>query len=168
MRAFLNVEFPRVQARRVDLVLLLEDGSILHIEIQSTNGRRIKYRMVTYYALIKETYLLPVRQVVLYVGDKPMTMPDRLEEDGNTFIYELIDIRDFDAEAMMATGRPADLALAILGGGGKLKLVQILKEAAKLEGAERDRVLAQVLLASVRLHASRPALENRRGFVRVS
>jgi hypothetical protein len=68
-----------------------------------------------YYALIKQTYNRPLRQAILYVGEPRMTMPDRLEEDGNRLVYELIDIREFDAEAMMKTGDAADLALARWG-----------------------------------------------------
>ncbi len=146
VKAFLNVELPRVQERRVDLVVLLEDETILHVEIQSTNDGSIVYRMITYYALIKQTYRRPVRQVILYVGEDRMKMPDRLEEDGNRLVYGLMDIREFDAEALMATGNRADLALAVLGGGGGANLRGILQKAAKLKGAARGRVLAQILL----------------------
>lgn len=156
VRAFLNVELPRVQERRVDLVLLLEDDTILHVEIQSANDSSIVYRMVTYYALIKQTYKRPVRQVVLYVGEDRMNMPDQLEEDGNRLVYGLIDIREFDAEALMATGNHADLALAVLAGRGNMCLSKILNKAASLRGSARDRVLAQiVLLAGLRGVAGR-------------
>ncbi len=33
IKAFLNVEFPKVQGRRVDLAILLDDDTILHVEI---------------------------------------------------------------------------------------------------------------------------------------
>ena len=87
-----------------------------------------------------------MRQVVLYVGEPPMNMPDGLEADGNRLAYELIDMREFDAEALMATGNPADLALALLARGGKERLEEILRRAAKLKGAARNRVLAQLLI----------------------
>jgi hypothetical protein len=69
IRAFLNVELPKVQDRKLDLVLLLEDGSILHIEIQSTHDSEIAYRMLDYYSLLKRRYKRPTRQVLLYVGE---------------------------------------------------------------------------------------------------
>lgn len=37
VREVLNVELARVEERRADLVLLLADGTILHIEFQSSN-----------------------------------------------------------------------------------------------------------------------------------
>jgi hypothetical protein len=36
---FLNVELPKVQERRVDLVARLKDGSIFHLEFQASNDR---------------------------------------------------------------------------------------------------------------------------------
>jgi hypothetical protein len=146
VREFLNVELPRVQQRRVDLVILLEGNTILHVEIQSANDRNIAYRMLTYYALVKQAYKRPVRQVILYVGEDRLKMPDRLEEDGNRFVYGVSDIREFDAEELMTTGNQADLALAVLAGGGKSRLSGILKKAARLKGPARNRVLAQILL----------------------
>ena len=65
VKEFLNVELPKVQQRRVDLVLSLEDGKILHIEFQSENDRFMPYRMVEYWSLIKRTFKRPLRQVVL-------------------------------------------------------------------------------------------------------
>lgn len=43
IRAFLNVDLARVLERRADLVILLEDGTILHIEFQSTNDKDMAY-----------------------------------------------------------------------------------------------------------------------------
>ncbi|MDX1980192.1 MAG: hypothetical protein SFV51_07985 [Bryobacteraceae bacterium] len=39
VRAFLNVELPKVQQRRVDLAVLLADDTILHIEFHGRNDR---------------------------------------------------------------------------------------------------------------------------------
>ncbi len=61
VRAFLNVEFPRMMERRADLVVLLEDGSILHIEFQSRNDKEIAYRSGIYGLLIWHRYRCPIR-----------------------------------------------------------------------------------------------------------
>jgi hypothetical protein len=146
VKAFLNVELPKVQERRVDLVILLEDDTILHIELQSTNDRKIAFRMGYYYLLLKQQYGLPVRQVLLYVGAARMAMPDRVEADGNLLAYRLMDIREFDAVAMASTGQPADLALSVLAGRADKRLPEILKRAARLRGTARQRVIAQILI----------------------
>ena len=146
VRQFLNVELPKVQERRVDLAILLEDDTILHIEVQSTNDRKIAFRMGHYYLLLKEQYGLPVKQVLLYVGGAQLGMPDRVEADGNLLLFRLLDIRKFDVGVLSATGRRADLALAILAGGADQRLPEIIKRAARLKGPARSRILAQILI----------------------
>ena len=66
----LNVELPEVRKRNPDLLLLLDDDSILHIELQTYNDKRMAERMLEYKLLIKSRYEdRDVRQVVVYVGN---------------------------------------------------------------------------------------------------
>ena len=90
--------------------------------------------MMNYSALIKQSYQYPVRQVILYVGEGRMRMPDRIEKNGSRPAYEFIDIRDFDAGAMMETGNHGDLALAVLC-GRQGKTAQHLEKGGPVEGA---------------------------------
>jgi hypothetical protein len=60
----------------------------------------------------------------------------------------LIDIRELDARALMASGNPADLALATLASGGPEQVVEIWKRAARLEGVERQRAFYRIGLLS--------------------
>ena len=46
----LNSVFPNTKERRVDLLLELEDNSILHIEFQTSNDKDMLYRMLEYYS----------------------------------------------------------------------------------------------------------------------
>jgi predicted transposase YdaD len=149
IRAFLNVELPKVQDRKLDLVLLLEDGSILHIEIQSTHDSEIAYRMLDYYSLLKRRYKRPTRQVLLYVGEGKLHMPDRIAEDGNLVRWTVLDIREIDASVLLETANPGDIALAILAGGGDSRIPEILKCASRLKGPARERLLTQIVLLAV-------------------
>src|SRR5438094_4387588 len=101
VREFLNVELPKVQERRVDLVLSLEDGSILHVEFQSTNDKNMAYRTLEYWSLIKRRFRRPLRQIVLYVGQARPSIVNRLEEDDLTFQYGVMDIREIEATGLM-------------------------------------------------------------------
>ncbi|HXQ25987.1 MAG TPA: hypothetical protein VN822_06240 [Candidatus Acidoferrales bacterium] len=148
VKEFLNVELPKVQERRVDLVLSLEDGSILHIEFQSTNDRNMAYRMVEYWPLIKRRFKRPLRQVVLYVGQARPAIVNRLEEDDLQFSYGVMDIREIEAELLMKSGNHGDLALAVLAGGGDARLRDILHQAAAVKGSRRDQLLAKILVLS--------------------
>ena len=146
VREFLNVELPAVHSRRVDLVLLLADGAILHIELQSRNDRKMAFRMAEYWLLLKRLYLRPVRQVVLYVGPGRPRMSSRLDEDNFQFYCPVVDIRKIEAAELMRSGNPGDLALAILAGGGKAQAPEILRRAAALRGPARDKLLARILI----------------------
>ena len=148
VREVLSVELARVEERRADLVLLLADETILHIEFQSGNDKDMPYREGIYCLLIGQKYRRPVRQVVLYVGHAKMRMVNHVDLGETRCAYMLMDIRQMDARALMASRRPADLALAMLAGGGPELLIEITKRASGLRGAERERVLSQMALLS--------------------
>ena len=148
VRQVLNVELPRVLERRADLVLLLANGTILHIEFQSFNDKDMPYREGIYCLLIGEKYRTHVRQVVLYVGQEKMRMKDRVDLGETKVAYTLMDIRDMEAHELMASGRPGDLALAMLAKGGSSQTMEIAKRAASLKGAERERVLNHLVALS--------------------
>lgn len=77
----LNVEMPKVQANRLDLVGWLEDRKLFHGELQSTNDLEMLYRMIEAAAYLGRHHeVLPV-QAVVYVGDERMRMDDRLRSE---------------------------------------------------------------------------------------
>ena len=65
VREVLNVELARVEERRADLVYLLADETLLHIEFQSDNDKDMPYREGIYCLLLGQKYRRRVRQVVL-------------------------------------------------------------------------------------------------------
>ena len=144
----LSVELARVEERRADLVLLLADGTIFHIEFQSRNDQDMPYREGIYCLLLGQKYRRRMRQVVLYVGEAKMRMEDHVDLGEMKSGFTLMDIREMDARKLMASGRPGDLALAMLAGGGPERVLEIAKRAVGLRGAERQRVLSQLVLLS--------------------
>ncbi|MEO8127498.1 MAG: hypothetical protein ABJF23_03505 [Bryobacteraceae bacterium] len=148
VKEVLNVELARVEERRADLVLSLADGPILHLEFQSTNDRDMPYREGIYCLLLGQKYRRRVRRVVLYVGQPRMRMKDYVQLGETRYSYSLLDIRELDARELMASGRPGDLALAMLAGGGEKQVFAIAKLASELTGRERRRALSQLLLLS--------------------
>jgi len=148
IKEFLNVEFPKMMERRADLVALLEDGSIFHLEFQSQNDKEIAYREGMYCLLIGQMHKRPVRQVVLYVGQPKMRMSPELDAGTTKVSFRLIDIRDMDAGKLLQSGCPGDLALAMLAKGGGGRLTEIAVKIAKLSQRERVRALTQLALLS--------------------
>jgi hypothetical protein len=106
------------------------------------------YREGIYCLLLGQKYRRHVRQVVLYVGQAKMRMEDHVDLGETKAAYTLMDIRDMDARKLMASGRPGDLALAMLSGGGPEQVLAIAKQASQLKGAGRQRVLSQLVLLS--------------------
>ncbi len=76
---WLNVEAPKVSNPRVDLLGELSDGNLVHIELQSHNEKDFALRMAEYLFGIGRRYGKHPRQVVLYVGEAPLRMKDRIE-----------------------------------------------------------------------------------------
>ncbi|MBY0505922.1 MAG: hypothetical protein K2X03_18545 [Bryobacteraceae bacterium] len=149
VKAFLNVELPVILKRVADLVMQLEDASLLHLEFQSTNDRDMAHRVGIMALLIGQRYpRRRLRQVVLYLGEGKVRMPKLLRVEGVTVEYELIDIRDFDAQALLATGNPGDCALALLARGGPESLRTILRQANRLPPEARERALSHLYVFS--------------------
>jgi hypothetical protein len=148
VRQILNSELAITLARRADLVFLLEDESILHLEFQSRNDNEMPYRAGIYCLLLAQKYRRRVRQAVIYLGQAKMKMENFLDMGQTKVAYSLIDIRELDARALMASGNPGDLALATLASGGPEQVVEIWKRAARLKGSARQRALSRIGLLS--------------------
>ncbi|MBI1789650.1 MAG: DUF4351 domain-containing protein [Acidobacteria bacterium] len=113
IQELLQVEYPWVRMRRPDLVGRLETGRIYHLELQGENAD-MRWRMLEYYFLLRIAYGEPPLQQVLYVGNAPLSIEPRIEEACLSFRYEVIDIRQFSAEALLNSHSIADNLLAIL------------------------------------------------------
>ncbi len=145
VRQILNGELARVLERRADSVFLLEDESLLHLEFQTRNDKEMPYRIGIYGLLLGQKYKRRMRQTVIYLGQPKMRMPNQLDLGQISVAYTLIDIRDIDAQMLIASGRPADLPIAMLARGGPERLADILKRAANLKGGDRQQVLSELV-----------------------
>jgi hypothetical protein len=139
VRQTLNAEAGRFIERRADLVFLLEDESILHLEFQTRNAKDKPYRVGMYCLLLGQRYRRRVRQVVIYIGQAKMRMENQLDLGQTKIEYSLMDIRAIDAATLKASGRPANLALAMPARNGTDRLTEILERAARLKERERDQ-----------------------------
>ena len=98
------MDLAKVLERRADLVLLLADKTILHIEFQSSNDKDMAYRAGTYWVLLGHRYRCRVRQVVLYIGQARMRMAAGVDLGETKIAYGLLDIRTLEAEALIGAG----------------------------------------------------------------
>ncbi len=148
VKRWLNVELPSVQNRRVDLVAELDTVKLLHIELQSTNDPEMALRMLEYAACILRRDGRYPRQVLLYVGNEKSRMQERIDEEGMNFWYRLVDIRDLDGEALLASDRVSDNILALLASvEDRVDAIRrILKKIIGLEQGKREGALQRLLL----------------------
>jgi hypothetical protein len=145
---WLNVEAPKVSNRRLDLL-----GELPDIELQSRNEKDFPLRMAEYLFGIGLRYGLLPRQVVLYVGEAPLRMKDRVEGPDVSVRFHLVDIRDLDGEELLASSHVGDNVLAVLTRLSEQPKVvrRILERIAAGSPEERDTALAElVILAKLR------------------
>ncbi len=110
----LPLEFSSVMKRIPDLLLELENLSILHMDLQSA-PESMDHRMLMYRALIRQHY--PGRrliQKVLYLGADPWRPAAVINEENLHFRYDVIDIRDIDCREMLNSPSLEENILAVL------------------------------------------------------
>ncbi len=145
----LKTEFPRTIRRTVDFLFLGSDDRIYHLEFQAYNFGKIAYRQGICCFLIGQSHPgHEIRQIVLYVGSRKMTMPDGVDFGGASCSYRIVDFRNIDADVLLGSGHPGDLALAVLARGGGDRLPEILGRAKRLPAEVRERVTAQIVVLS--------------------
>jgi hypothetical protein len=106
------------------------------------------YREGIYGLMVGQKYRRRIRQVVLYMGSKPMRMADHLDLGGIQVSYDLIDIRKLELEPLLKSRNPGDYALALLARGGIERLREIIEKADSLPGLRRQRALTQMAILS--------------------
>ncbi|MBF0437052.1 MAG: hypothetical protein HQL77_17030 [Magnetococcales bacterium] len=110
----LSVEFASTQKRLPDLLFLLKDDSIFHLELHG-RSEVMDWRMLMYYSVIRQRYPNRVLvQKVLYVGLKEWQSGSSIEEPNLSFRYEVIDIRSIDCRELLDSPSLEENILAIL------------------------------------------------------
>jgi hypothetical protein len=114
-KKFLDISFPTTKEFRVDLLVLLEDNSIFHLEVQTKNDNNMDIRMLQYYSFIKEKYKTnSISQMVLFLGDNNMFMNNEINDNFINYSFVLKDIKEIDCENLIQSDDINDNVLAIL------------------------------------------------------
>ena len=158
----LPTEFPEARDRRVDTLLRLDDGRILHLEWQTGHDPAMPRRMLGYWLLISDTYPdTPIHQVVIQVGGARL-VADHLEADGWIFRYRVIDSRTLDPAPLLASPAIEDAVLAVLFGDLQdlpARVRAILTRFAALAPRPRRDAVAQLLILAGLRNAAALVLE---------
>jgi predicted transposase YdaD len=148
IRQWLNVELPRVQGRRVDLLGRTAEGLLVHIELQSANDALMRVRMAEYALAIYRKYGSFPIQVLIYIGNASLRMSSEIRERDFRFRYRLLDVRNLPSGPLLASDRVADNILGILAGQDERvgSLRAILRRIARLRGKHREEAMQWFLL----------------------
>ncbi|MBK7993109.1 MAG: DUF4351 domain-containing protein [Blastocatellia bacterium] len=148
----LNIEFAEVATRKKYL-MRLSNGRIYHLELQSIDDEEMVLRMLEYYWLIFKQYgQIPLQQVI-YVGNKVFNGTTSISHPNLQFSYQLIDIRSFPADFLLASDSLADNLLAILcySNNTRSTIVQVLEKISLLPRHDREDALTKLfILAGLR------------------
>src|SRR5580658_1551984 len=145
---WLNVELPKVQNPRADLLGETADGGLIHVELQSTNEAAMPLRMAEYCLGVFRLFGKLPRQVLLYVGEAPLGMESELRGADVWFRYRMIDIRDLDGDRLLESEQTGDNVIAILARlrDHRAAVRKIVGRIADLPGTERETALSQLLI----------------------
>ena len=121
----LATEQPQVSNHRADMVVRTGDGALHHVEFQATNEPGFGLRMLGYYYYLVSTHGQHVIQTVLYLGREPLRLEDGYQSPSMDFRYEIVNLREYDAEPLLASDDWADIALALLAKGDREKALAV-------------------------------------------
>ena len=155
----LNPSFPSIKEREADFLVELEDGEIFHLEIQSINDKNMPRRMLFYALLIEEVYNKFPIQAVLYVGDKNISISNKLKRKNLYFEYKVYDIKEIDCKVLIESDNIEDNILAILCNmkNSEFFLEKIMLKLLKLPEKQRADYLRKLII----LARLRPKLYNK-------
>src|ERR1035438_4028548 len=160
---WLDVELPKVQNLRLDLLGETADGGLVHVELQSGNDAAMPLRMAEYCLGVFRLFGRLPRQVVLYVGEAQLRMEIELRGPDVLFQYRLVDIRTLDGDRLLESDAAGDNVVAVLAGlrDHEEAVGKIVKRIAGL-AAERETALAQLMILAGLRHLSRTVEQERR------
>ena len=113
----LATEQPQVFNHRADMVVRTEDGSLHQVEFQTSNEAGFAVRMLEYYAYLVRAHQQHVVQTVLYLGREALRMERTYVSPSMEFRFEILNLREYDAELLLASPDWADNVLALLAKG---------------------------------------------------
>jgi hypothetical protein len=103
--------------REPDFLKIIEGKYILHLEFQTADEKNMVDRMYVYHSFLWSKYHLPIKQYVIYIGDKKdnLAMVEMLDFEDFIFRFKLINMQDFRFEKFLESSKPEEIMLGILG-----------------------------------------------------
>jgi hypothetical protein len=145
----LATEQPQMFNHRADMIVRTEDGSLHQVEFQTSNEAGFAVRMLEYYAYLIRVHRQHVIQTVLYLGREPIRLERTYVSPSMNFRFGMVNLREYDAEPLLASLDWADNVLALLAKGEPEKaLATVLARLHVMKGEDQDWAAGTLLQLS--------------------
>ncbi|MBF0336883.1 MAG: hypothetical protein HQL05_03545 [Nitrospirae bacterium] len=111
----MKLKQPDMKLKQPDLLAEISNGRLFQIEFQLVNDKDMALRMLRNYAWLSLHYGRGLEQVVLYVGNPVLKMPNSVKSKQLAFKYTLRDMREIKSRQLLESTNPGDMVLSILG-----------------------------------------------------
>lgn len=112
-----------------------EEKFIANIEWQVRNDPDMAERMLLYHAMRYKKDKIPIKGFVVYLGNEPLRMQDKVAHFRLQYGFELIDLRGYEATFFLESNVPEEVIMALLTGfdSGETKRELVKKILDKLQ-----------------------------------
>jgi predicted transposase YdaD len=109
--------------------IIPEEGEpfILHLEFESGNNNELVYRIGEYHGMGLRRKKMPMKHIVIYLGDTPPTMRTTLEPNEVYSGFELLSVRDLDTNQLLSSQVPEVVLIAVLANYDKAQAETVLR-----------------------------------------
>ena len=117
--------------REVDFLKIVTDINskkfILHFEFQLVRDRKMRFRMLEYYLMLRMKYDLPIVQYIIFIGENKKGFENKIEEENLFYQYNVLDIRDIDYKYFIESKNPEVIIFSILSNFGNEDTEYVVK-----------------------------------------
>ena len=100
---------------------------ILHLEFETGVNPDMIYRVGEYHGMAARRHKLPIRHLVIYLGEEPPTMRTRLEPKERYEGFDLLNVKTLDTNELLSSQVPEVVLVAILSNYPKEEAENVLR-----------------------------------------
>jgi len=136
---WVDVEQPKVNNPRVDLLARCADGLLRHVELETRNRPDTPRRAAEYYLGFHRLLNEDVEQVILFASRDELAMSPVFETRFMRYQFRILDIKSLDGEPLLASNDWGDNILALLTPVEQERvLCRVEQQLRRLKGEEQE------------------------------
>jgi hypothetical protein len=127
-----------------EIVSLEGNPFILHLEFESGNNLEMVYRVGEYHGMSLRRKKLPIRHIVVYLGNETPTMRTQLKPEEVYTGFELLNVKTIDKDEFLSSQVPEVVLMAVL---------------ANYKPEETENIIRQILVSLKKLVGNKKTLK---------